>query len=287
MPFERRLADRYGGLTGAQRRAADYVRVNPVDLATRPLRTVSRESGVSPAAFTRMARALDYSGLEELREELRAKIGQRVNDFASRAGQLQEAHRKREDGFFGRHLAACQANLASFADDIDHAALDKAVDRVAGSRRVVLMGSLGSTAVVEYLSYMAHFCFDNWTMAGRMGASVGGELTGLGPSDALIVVTKPPFSERSVRMAEMAHAQGVFVLLVTDSYECPALKHASARFIIPTDSPHFYSSYVTTLFFVETLIGLLVARAGDEARTRIAEVEGANRALAEVRDRQT
>lgn len=286
LPFETRLTERYSDLSDTLRQAADYLADNPVDVATRPLRTVSRDSGVSPAAFSRLSRALDYSGFEELREEMRAKINQRVNNFAARAEQLQNEHGDKKTSFLQAHVAACHANLQEFSDRIDEAHLNDVVDKLAASRKVLLLGALGSTGVVEYLSYMANFCADNWSMAGRMGASLGGGLTGLDERDALIIVTKPPFSDRAIKAAELARKQGVFVVLITDTHSCPALKYASANFIVPTESPHFYSSYVVTLFLVETLIGLLVSRSGDNARARIAEVEGANRILAEVWDPQ-
>ncbi|WP_375175482.1 MurR/RpiR family transcriptional regulator [Pseudooceanicola sp.] len=279
-----RLSEKYSDLSGTLRQAAEYLAENPVDTATRTLRNVSRDSGVSPAAFSRLARALDYDSFEDLREEMRRKIGQRVNGFASRAEQLQRAHSEDRASFLDAHLAACQSNLKEFVETVDRDALDKAVDQIAAARKVLLVGALGSTGVVEYLSYMANFCADNWTMVGRMGASIGGGLSGLDNRDVLIVVTKPPFADRAIRAAGLARKQKVHVIVITDTHSCPALQHADTRFIVATNSPHFYSSYVVTMFLVESLIGMLVSRSGPAARARIAEVEDANRVLAEVWD---
>lgn len=282
--FESRLKERYSDLSDALRQAADYLIENPVDTATRTLRGVARDSGISPAAFSRLARALDYGDFEELREEMRTKIERHVNNFADRAERLQRDHKADRVGFFDAHLAACQANLQRFAASVDHQLLEVAVDRIAAARKVALLGVLGSTGVVEYLSYVASFCADNWQMASRMGASLGGGMTGLDKQDALVIVTKPPFAGRAIRAAELAHQKGVYVVLITDTHSCPALKYASASFIVPSDSPHFYSSYVVTVFLVESLIGVLVSRSGPATGARIAEVESANRVLAEVWD---
>ncbi|GGH29446.1 transcriptional regulator, RpiR family [Cribrihabitans marinus] len=282
--FEQRLAENYETLSGTLRQAADYLSANPVNVASRSLRTVSRESGVSPAAFSRLARALDYAGFEDLREELRAKIDRRVNDFAGRAQRLQRDHGSDQAGFLDAHLEACQSNLGRLAHDIDRDMLSEVVDSLINARHVVLLGALGSTGIVEYLSYMASFCADNWSMLSRMGSSLGGGLTGLDKRDVVIVVTKPPFATRAIRAAQIARQQGTYVVLITDTHSCPALRHASAWFVVPTTSPHFYSSYVATLFLVETLIGMFVSRAGDGAKDRIAEVDKKNRLLAETWD---
>lgn len=280
--FDQRLAASYDGLSETLRVAADYVVANPLETATRSLRAVSGESGVSPAAFTRLSQAMGYSGFHDLRDELRTKIGQTVNNFADRAQRLQENHPTDGKTFLNAHLGACQANLDQLAGQIDRDMLEQAVDVLVRARQVVLLGALGSTGIVEYLAYMASFCSDNWTLLSRMGSSMGSGLAALDERDALIIVTKPPFASRAIRAAEIARQRGVFVILITDTHSCPALPHASAWFIVPTESPHFYSSYVATLFLAETIIGMLVSRAGRTARKRIADVEKNNRLLSEV-----
>lgn len=282
--FEERLARNFDGLSDKLRQAAEFVAAHPVDIATRSLRTVAQESGLAPATFSRLARGLDYDSFEELRETMRAKIGRRVNSFAERAERLQAAHEAGRTGFCEAHVTACQSNLQTLLRDIDTDLLKRTVERLHEARNVLLVGALGSTGIVEYLSYMANFCSGNWSMAGRMGASLGAELTGMDGRDAMVIVTKPPYSTRSIAAAQMGAEQRAFVVVITDSPACPALASASAGFVLPTESPHFYSSYVTTLAFTEVLVGMLVGRAGAQARARIAQVEQSSRRLGEVWD---
>ncbi|WP_424944910.1 MurR/RpiR family transcriptional regulator [Aliiroseovarius crassostreae] len=282
--FEQRLTAQYGDLTYTLRAVADYILHNPLDMATRPLRSVAQASGSSPAAFTRLSKALGYTGLDELREELREKIDQRMSNFASRAEKLQQDHGAGKPDFMAAHLAACQANLQSLPESIDPATLSQAVDVLARSRMVYLLGALGSTGIVEYMAYMANMCTGNWQLLGRMGASLGSGLTNMSDQDALVIVTKPPFAPQAIKAAEIARRQGAHVVVITDTHACPALRHAQFGFVLPSTSPHFYSSYVTTMFLVEVMIGKLVSRAGENARLRIANVEDSNRLLSEVLD---
>lgn len=282
--FEERLARNFDGLSDKLRQAAEFVAANPMDVATRSLRTVAQESGLAPATFSRLARGLGYDSFEQLRETMRAKIDRRVNSFAERAERLQAAHEAGETSFCEAHVSACQRNLQMLLRDMDMALLERAVERLHDARQVLLVGALGSTGIVEYLSYMANFCTGNWSMAGRMGTSLGSALTGIDGRDAMVIVTKPPYSTRSIEAAHMGAAQGAYVVVITDSPACPALPSASAGFVVPTDSPHFYSSYVATMVLVEIMVGMLVGRAGAAARTRIAQVEQSSRRLGEVWD---
>lgn len=282
--FEQRLARKYDGMSQRLREAGDFIAKNPVSTATRSLRSVAGEAGLAPATFSRLARVLEYESFEQLREVMRRRIDRRVNSFADRAGRLQHGHESGTLDFLTEHWQACLGNLQAFADSIDAAQLNATVDRLHQSRKVLVLGALGSTGIAEYMSYMANFLTDNWHMAGRMGASLGGGLTGLDEQDALVIVTKPPFARKALLAAEVARQNGVYVVVITDNHACPALRHAHSGFLVKSESPHFYSSYVATVFLVETLIGMLASRVGPDATLRIAEVENQNRQLEEVRD---
>ncbi len=282
--FEQRLARKYQGLSARLREAGDFVAANPVDVATRSLRSVAHDAGLAPATFSRLARVLEYENFEQVREVMRGKIGRRVNSFADRADRLRHDHEAGTLDFFQEHRRACLRNLETLEDTIDLGQLDRAVDHLYAARRVLVLGELGSAGIAEYMLYMARFLSDDWHLADRMGASLGSGLAGLRKGDALVIVTKPPFARKALLAAEIARQSGVFVIVITDSHTCPALRHADAGFIVASDSPHFYSSYVATVFLVETIIGMLAGRVGPEATDRIADIENRNRRLEEVRD---
>ncbi|PIE11793.1 MAG: transcriptional regulator [Rhodobacterales bacterium] len=277
--FEERLAKSYEGLSDQLRRAGDFVATHPFDTASRSMRSVAREAEVAPASFTRLAKALGYDGFESLRDSLRAQIGDQVRSFADRAEAIGESVQ-----FATAHLEACRSNLDALSHGLDPQALTEAADLLSGARRVYLFGALGATGIVEYLSYLAHYCTDNWHLIGRQGGSLGGGLAAVTEDDVLIVVTKPPFSSRAIRAARFAEESGAHVMVLTDSHTCPALRYAQSSFILPTESPHFYSSYVATLTLIEILIGMVVGRSGPAARDRIARVEQSNRRLDELLD---
>lgn len=280
--IEDKIAAEYGDLSAKLRDAADYVAAHPVDVATRSLRSISASSGLSPATFSRLARALGFDSYEEMRELSRSAVGRRYVSFSEKVRRLQEeAETGRQPPFLTRQASACAANIEAMTRLIDPARLEAAVDRLHRAKNVVLFGALGSTGVVEYMAYMGNYFAANWRLAGRMGASLATAMADLTDKDALVLLTKPPFARRSIRAAEMAAEQGAFVVVITDTHTCPALKSADAGFILPSDSPQFFSSYAASLVLAETIVGMLAARAGPGAKARIEEVEARNHRLEE------
>lgn len=281
--FENQLLDEYNALSQKLRVAADYVVNNPVDVATRSLRSISTASGLAPATFSRLARALGFETYEDLRELARDSVYQKVSSFSVKASQLQEDARSGDhEPFLLRQSAACVANIDALATGIDLALLETVAETMHQAKKVLLLGALGSTGIVEYMSYLTNFFSGKYQLASCVGASMGSMLTDMGKNDAILIVTKPPFARHAIQAAEMAKSQGMFVTVITDTPNCPALCHADAEFVLHTDSPQFFSSYAATIVLIETMIGMLVARAGPDARKRISEVEARNHQLDEI-----
>lgn len=282
--FEQRLSGKYATLSAKLKEAADFVVSNPIDVATRSLRAISKDAKLSPATFSRMTNALGYGSYEDLRDDMRLAMAQKAVPFSHRVQALQQRHDDGDQSFLTQHIIDCSANLQKLGNAIDVQVMETCVERLHNARRVLVLGSLGSTGVAEYLTYMASFIAENWSIASRMGASLASGLVGMSGKDVLIIITKPPFACNSINAAREANACGAFVIVITDTHTCPALMHASASFIVPADSQHFFSSYASTLVLSEIMVGMLASRAGQPARARIADVENRNRRLSEVWD---
>jgi DNA-binding MurR/RpiR family transcriptional regulator len=243
---------------------------------------VAAASGLAPSTFSRLARALGFESYEELRELSRDAIGRRAVTFSDKARRL----RARDDAddaalndVLNQQAAASIQNIEDTANAIPPEKLRQVAKTLAKARRVTLLGSLASRGVVDYMNYLAGWLSDRWSLANESGPSMAMAVADATPEDAFVLVSKPPFARLSMRAAQMAAEKGAFVLVITDTHTCPALEFASASFIVPTDSPHFFSSYVSTLLLIETLMSMIAAYLGADAENRIKEIEAQTTSL--------
>lgn len=285
--IEDKIAAKYSNLSNKLQVAADFVVANPVDVATRSLRAVSGASGLAPATFSRLSRVLGFNSYEEMRELSRNRVGQQLTSFSEHVSRLQAEEEISQSPFLKRQAQACVANIEALGADIDLDRLDQAVDHLHAAHNRVMFGAFSSTGIAEYFAYLGSYFSTGWHVAGRGGASISTCMVNLGAHDVLVVITKPPFARLSIMAAEMGREKGAYVIVITDTHKCPALKNADAGFILPTGSPQFFSSYATTIVFIETMIGMLVARAGPKAGAHIKEVETRNRRLGEFWTQET
>ncbi|MEM9107317.1 MAG: MurR/RpiR family transcriptional regulator [Pseudomonadota bacterium] len=286
LPINDLIALHYETLSPQLKIAADHVVAHHDDVASRSLRSIAASSKLNPPTFSRLARALGLASYEEMRELCRNEIKYRSISFAEKAGALQ-SEIERDDGtdtqtpFALRQSASAIRNIDQFANELDVARLRAVADQLVACERVFLAGSLASIGFIQYFGYLATLAFDNWYIAGQNGISPATRLTGASSDDSVIVVMKNPYAKRSVDAAQMAHESGAFVVVITDSIACPAIRYATHYFIVPTDSPQFFSSYMATLLLLESLMGMVIRRSGQEVHKRLKDVETNNHRLGE------
>lgn len=275
--LEDRISARYAGLSDRLRDAADYVLANPVEIATRSLRSIAEDSGLAPATFTRLAQALGFPGYEDLRELARRAVGERYAGFSEKAQALTETlGRDPETPFIEAQCRAVAENVAMTARETDAARVESLVAALDRADRVYAAGGLSSHGLMQYAVYLAGFLNDRWRLVGPGGPSAAAALASLGEGDVLLVLTLHPFSTDSIRLVRAARETGAEIAVITDAHACPALPAAQHLFVLPCESPQFFASHGAIVAFLETIVGMLVARAGPDAHRRITSVTNAN-----------
>ncbi len=276
--IQHRVADRFDGLSPQLQRAARYVAEHPEEVATRSLRRVADAAKVAPQTMSRLARALDFNGYEDLRDICRAQFRNPTIRFSDRAGALQDgkAHGERaQNAFLFAQSEASVANIQQLLNTTDLSALRASVDRLSKARKVIVVATMGAGGIGEYLDYVSAFAFDNWSHP-TTPAAWARAIIGLGKDDAVIVITQAPYATQSVERARQARQLGAYVMSITDAIGSPVIPASSASFIVPSESPQFFPSYVATLLFIESIMGMLVRRGGPAVKKRVAAAETAN-----------
>ena len=136
------------GLRPAEARLADALLADPAAWATRPMTELAAASDTSPTTLVRFSRRLGYDSFRELRvdlatgaaeERMRAGAGADTSDI-DRDDTLDE--------IIGKIVTNETLSISDTAAALDRAELRRAVDAVAGARRIDLFG-VGASSVVR------------------------------------------------------------------------------------------------------------------------------------------
>ena len=280
--LEERISVHYGELSVRQKLAADFVVSNPFEIATRSMRSIASSSNLSPATYTRLARAVGFEDYDQLKSLCVSSVNRnKVVSFYDRAIQLTDENQDQNNTFFYRQASASIQNIEELLHSVDTDKLSDIVEILAAAPRVGVAGALASSGFAHYMSYIGGWCRANWFALGNEMLGSGFILRDLEKEDVVFMITKTPNSQRSMSALKFAHENGNKIILITDTHKCPAITYANHFIVVPTDSPQFFSSYVATTVLLETIIGMLVTKMGDVAHTRIASIEDTNRQIGE------
>ncbi|MTI15719.1 MurR/RpiR family transcriptional regulator [Rhodobacteraceae bacterium RKSG542] len=280
--IEHRIISHYGELSTQLKIAADFVLDHPVEIATKSLRAVAKDAGLTAPTFSRLARALEFKDYEGLKALCRNALPNKSLSLSKRTGLLQaEAASEKNlgiDSFLFRHTTACLRNLDKLVTSTDQNQLREAALALANARNVLVIGFLSSSGLAEYLGYIGNLIFAGWKTAGRSSVSIASEIAELGEGDMVVLITSAPFSQQSIDSALRAAENGARLVVITDSPACPALSAAQFPFLIGADSPQFFTSHVAFLAFIETLAGMVASHSGNKASERMDRFEEAAKA---------
>ncbi|WP_371227988.1 MurR/RpiR family transcriptional regulator [Roseovarius sp. 2305UL8-3] len=263
------------GAMGKQlRRAADYVLENPDRVATQSMRRLAADAGVTAPTMSRVAKTVGFSSYEDFRNLYRNGYHQIAHNFGDRALKLQGLHGESDGHMLWQSLLeANNAHLQLLLEGTRGLQIEKAASAILSARRVFVTGMQSSFAFATYLHYIGGLAFPNWTLISGRGSTLADETSALSDKDVVIVISFAPYARDAVRLAELAVQRGASVIAITDELTSPLAALADDLFVVPSDSPQYFSSYVATTALIEALVANLVSQSGEEVVDRIKNIE--------------
>lgn len=264
------LTEQFDSLTPELRKAAAYVLENPNDVGVSSIREIAAVANVKPNTFVRMARSIGFDGYDEFREPFREEIRKGGSNFPDRARWLQSLAR-------GGKLAGLYADMASsaigniertFAATSD-TAMKAAADAIVAARRTFVLGVGVNGSNARNFTYLADMAIDTIEAIPRHGSVAIDDLARAGIGDVLIAMTCKPFRAEVVEAVEIARAQGVTIIAISDSPAAPIVIGSDHAFIIDPETPQFFPSSVSTIALLETLMAFVIADADPEVISNI------------------
>ncbi len=264
------LSKELAQLSPELRKAASYVLENPNDVSVSSIREIADAANVKPNTFVRMARTIGFEGYEDFRRPFREEIRQGRESFPDRARWLQSlAKGGRLDGLYSRMAAASIANIEDLFSNAEAPSLNAAAQEIVGARATYVLGVGIANALARNFAYLAGMAVGTVSSIPRDGSPPVDGLVRAGEGDVLIAMTFKPYRREVVEAVQAAVEQGVTIIGISDSLASPVLRQAKHRFVVPVDTPQFFTSTVALSAFLETLMAFVIADADPEVIANI------------------
>jgi DNA-binding MurR/RpiR family transcriptional regulator len=252
------------------REVGRFVAANDYDATTRSMRELAAVAGADPASFTRLAKALGYSGWDELRAALtEARRPAQAAPFSGRARDRRRGPNS-DVALISDKLAAEAAGLAR----ISPSAVAGAAKALHAARRVWIAGFRSCRGVAELLNYeLRLFRPDEVQLVGGSGPE-DLDLGAFRSGEAVVVIGFAPYSRASVLSARAAHRSGAMLIAIADSVVAPMAAGVDHLLLFEAAaSPGFFPSLTGAIAIAQSLAAATFLLGGAGAKKRLEETE--------------
>ena len=262
-----RIRASFATLTQSERKFATALLNNYPAAGLASITIVAANAGVSTPTVARMVKKLGYKGYPQfhsvLLSELEAKESGPTRRRADWSSEAPESH------MLNRFAGAVADNIQKTLSNLDSAAFDAAVDLLSDTdRRLYVVGGRITRALADYAFTHFQAVRKRITHMTSSSATWPHYVLDMAEGDVLLLFDVRRYETNLLRLAELAKARGVRVILITDQWASPVATHANHSFHCWTPIPSAWDSNVATMMLLEALIAATQEANWPETRAR-------------------
>jgi DNA-binding MurR/RpiR family transcriptional regulator len=273
MSVAERINSRFDSLTRAERQLANAMLENYPVSGLGSITTIAENSGVSTPTAVRMAKKLGFRGFPDLqaalRSELEATISNPIAKHDRWAADAPDTH------ILNRFADVVMDNMRQTLRQIDPEEFDAVTALLSNRKRsVYLVGGRITRSLADYFFTHMQVIRGGMTLIAANSNIWPHYVLNMQEGDVLVAFDIRRYERDILKLAEMASAKGVTLVLFTDQWGSPAAKHATHCFNCRIEAPSAWDSSVVSLFIVESLIAAVQTATWKETKQRMKTLEG-------------
>lgn len=240
-----------------QRRVIQYMLSSLPDVAFASTIDVADAAGVSQPTVTRLATALGYASYPAFRNAIRDIVRSQASAHAGTAGGGNPAPTL---GFEQQNLAALERTL--HGEQMLHA-----VELLAGTRPLGIIGLRASSALAEYLGYFAKRILPDVHVLNDAASLDDGVLQlHSNGATAVLAFVMPRYPAAVLTALAYARSLGLATVAIADSPVVPFIDDVDALLVAPVGTDLVFDSHAAAVVLAISLLDALAAR--DPLRTQ-------------------
>ncbi|MDD4796327.1 MAG: MurR/RpiR family transcriptional regulator [Eubacteriales bacterium] len=226
--------------------------------------------GVSESTVVRFAMNLGYEGYPQLQRALQDKVRNKLTTLQ----RMEMTSDMTCANVLKTVLKADINNLRYTTEEIDAGVFERVVDELCAARKIYIMGRRSSAPLAQFLGYYLSYMMDNIVVVTSGINDILEQLVHIGPQDALIGISFPRYSKRTMEGLDFAKNRGAKLVAITDSTSSPLGLHADYLLTARSNIATFVDSPVAAFSIANALIVAISQCKRDVVAKNFAQLEG-------------
>ena len=265
------MEDRYAGRSKSHKAIARFIREHYDQAVFMTAARMGEQLGISESTVVRFASGLGFKGYPEFQEELANWVKNKLNSI-QRIGAKYGGRPKQE--VIEAVLQADMEKIHGTLANLDTDAFDAAVTMILEAKTVYIVGIRSCQPLAEFLAFYLNMVRDNVKVLNTTSTSeIFEQMIRVGNEDAVIGISFPRYSMRTLKAMEFANDRNAGVISITDNVHSPMCLYSSCNLFARSDMVSIVDSLVAPLSLINALIVAICLRQPDEIRTNLETLE--------------
>lgn len=266
-----KINEKYDKLSKGQKKLADYIMKNYDKAAFLTAARLGGLVGVSESTVVRFAMHLGYQGYPDFQKALEEMVRNKLNSIQ----RMEVAYgRISQSEILSTVLQSDAEKIKLTLDNLDERAFEMAIDILLNARHIYVLGIRSCMPLANFLSFYLNMLFDNVHLIQTSSASeIFEQMIRIGKEDAIIGISFPRYSMRTLKAMEFANNRNAKVITLTDSIHSPMNLYSSCNLIARSDMASIVDSLVAPLSVINALVVALCMKKQKEVVNTLETLE--------------
>lgn len=212
------ISGRHETLSKRLRQIAEFALANPNDMALETVSEIAKRAAVQPSSLIRFSKAFGFDGFSSMQRVFRGRLTERQPSYHQRLQDLKENSDAPLTAInvLDRFTEAASHALDHLREEARPERLEHAIELMAQSERIHIIGQRRAFPVAAYLNYMLSHLGCRVSLIDSIGGMTFEQARDISPKDVLLAISFQSYAPESVEIATQAQEQGTPVVAITD-----------------------------------------------------------------------
>lgn len=264
------LVNKVPTLTDSQRKVADYILKNPLEVIFLTIDQLSNVIGTSTSTVMRLAFSLGYSGYAEFQKDLQDLLRYRVAPSIRLNANIKELER---NGLMIKCAEKQIDNIRRTLEVATEESLEATVEMILSAEKVYLSGVRTVYSVAHYLYQGLNRLLGNCELLSPGTGDLPERVSLINSSSVLISISLPRYQRTITDIAKVASRQGAKVIAITDGYSSPLAAYSNVLLPVCYESLAFHNSVIGAMFMADYIITAVSSKKPENMAKKLKAVE--------------
>ena len=266
-----RMNEKYIKMSKGHKAIAAYISDHYDQAAFMTAAKLGETVGVSESTVVRFAMHLGYEGYPEFQNALAEWVKNKLNSVQKMGAKYGKST---QSEILTSVLSADIEKIQDTIVNLDPAAFEAAVDIILGAQTIYLIGVRSCEPLADFLHFYLNMIRGNVVLIKTTSVSeMFEQMIRVGEKDAVIGISFPRYSMRTLKAMEFANDRNAKVISLTDSIHSPMCLYSSCNLLARSDMVSIVDSLVAPLSVINALVVALCLRRPDDVKRNLETLE--------------